>query len=118
MISKDYRTQIDNIRTKLGKVSYICRGLRKDLATIKTETERARLKAEHHTKIFMQILDEKVRSETKDRTKRHQIESDKENNLNNLNKANDLENIEIKILTSNNTKLKEKSVALANDIRL
>jgi hypothetical protein len=45
MISKDYPTQIDNIRTKLGKVSHICRGLRKDLATIKTETERARLKA-------------------------------------------------------------------------
>lgn len=66
----------------------------------------------------MQILDEKIRSETKDRTKRHRIECDKENNLNNLNKANDLENIEIKILTNNNTKLKEKSVALANDIRL
>jgi len=42
MISKD---QMDNIRTKLSKVSLICRGLRKDLATIKTETERARLKA-------------------------------------------------------------------------
>lgn len=66
----------------------------------------------------MQILEEKVRLETKDRTRRRQSECDKENNLNILNKANDLENIEIKILTSNNTKLKEKSVALANDIRL
>lgn len=45
MISKDYRTQIDSIRSKLNKVSHACRGLRNDLATIKTETERARLKA-------------------------------------------------------------------------